>query len=450
MAADIVSYGIVPDGRNVGEGLMKAMKELGEVVLTEGVYTTGPIDVPSGTHLVLEEGAVLRFIPDFSIYPPVFTRWEGVKCWAMHPCIFINEAENVTISGKGTIDGSGQPWWDLAWDRRHRHVTEPESDIEKHFASLNPDYKEQPGGGGGRDHQFLRPALIQIAKSRGVTIEGVNIINSPFWTIHPVFSDGVIIRNVHIKNPYDAPNTDGIDIESTSNVEVLDSIVDVGDDGIALKSGSGIDGIRDNVPTKNVRISGCTVRAAHGGAVIGSETAAEISGLVVEDCVFDGTDRGIRIKSRRTRGGLIHDVVFRRITMKNNLCPFVINMYYRCGTTDQRLFSLDSLPVDEGTPVLYNVTVEDCHAEGSRSSAGMVVGLPESPVRNIVIRNSVFAVSPEADRPVDESDMYEGLPDVPSRGFRIRNASVVLDNLRVVSDQPDIIIEDGVELISKD
>ena len=440
------NYEIAADGTDVREELMMALAEKHEVVLKEGVYLTGPVVIPSDARLVLEKGAVLRFIPDFTAYPPVFTRWEGVKCWAMHPCIYINEAVNVTITGEGTIDGSGKPWWDIVSDRRQRGIREPQSELEKKFAQLNPDYRSQPGGGGGRDYQFMRPPLIQIKSSRNVVIEGVNIINSPFWTIHPLFSDGVVIKNVNIKNPYEAPNTDGIDIESSSAVRVLDSVVDVGDDGIALKSGSGEDGIKDNIPTRDVVIRGCTVRSAHGGAVIGSETAAEISDLVVEDCFFDGTDRGIRIKSRRTRGGLIHDIVFRRIRMKDNLCPFVINMYYRCGTDDMSLFSLDPLPVNSGTPRIYNVTIEDCHAEGSGASAGMVVGLPESPVGNLVIRNSYFGVSPDADRPVSESDMYNGLPDPPSRGFRIRNAEIRIDNLTVDSDEPKIIAENGVTL----
>lgn len=441
------SYGIIADGRDVSNALTKALEEQKEVVLQEGVYYSGPIAIPSSSRLVLEKDAVLKFIPDFSIYPPVYTRWEGVKCWAMHPCLFINNANNVTICGEGTIDGSGQSWWDVVFDRRERNVYEPEMDVEKHFASLNPDYKNQPGGGGGREYQFMRPALLQIKDSSDVLIEGIRIIDSPFWTIHPLFSDHVTIKNVYIKNPAEAPNTDGIDIESSSFVEVLDSVVDVGDDGIALKSGSGPDGIKDNIPTKNVHIKGCTVRSAHGGAVIGSETAAEISGLVAEDCFFDGTDRGIRIKSRRTRGGLIHDIVFRRIRMKDNLCPFVVNMYYRCGTNDMSLFSLDSLPVNSGTPRMYNVAIEDCHAEGSRSSCGMIVGLPESPIENLVIRNSSFVISPNADKPINESDMYLGLPDPPSRGFRIRNASVVIDNLKVESDEPSIILEDGVRIL---
>ena len=446
MGAVLDSYGIAADGRDIGRALEQALKEKGRVVLPEGVYLSGPVSLPSSSTLVLEEGAVLRFIPDPSLYPPVYTRWEGVKCFAMHPCVFINESENVTIEGRGTIDGCGAFWWKMLADKRQRGVHAPETKEERMLASLNPGYEDQPGGGGGRECQFLRPPLVQIRKSRNVVIDGITMKDSPFWTVHPLFSEDVTIRNVHIVNPGDAPNTDGIDIESSCSVRVLDSVIDVGDDGIALKSGSGQDGIADNAPTKDVLVRGCIVRSAHGGAVIGSETAAEISHAVFEDCFFDGTDRGIRIKTRRTRGGLIHDAVFRRIRMKDNLCPFVINEYYRCGTCDESLFSLSPMPVDEGTPVIYGITIEDCHAEGSRASAGMAVGLPESPIRDLSIRDSSFAVAPDASEPIDRSDMYLGLPDPPSRGFRLRNAEVGICNLSVVSDSPEIIIEDGVKL----
>ena len=180
---------------------------------------------------------------------------------------------------------------------------------------MNPDYRQQADGGGGRPFQFLRPPLMQIKDSSNITLRGITVQNSPFWTLHPLFSDHIVLEGVTVLNPYDAPNTDGIDIESSTDVKVLNCSVFVGDDGIALKSGSGPDGIRDNIPTKHIVIKNCTVRSAHGGAVIGSETAAEIADVLVEDCFFDGTDRGIRIKSRRGRGGHIHDAVFRKIRM---------------------------------------------------------------------------------------------------------------------------------------
>ena len=443
---DYISLGIVPDGRDISESLMKVLSQTGEAVLSEGVYMTGPLRIPSHSRLVLEKGAVIRFIPEFDLYEPVYTRWEGVKCWCMHPCLFIDGSEDVTIEGAGVIDGSGEPWWKECLKKKGKGQG-PETELELRYAALNPDYRNQPGGGGGREFQFMRPPLIQIRKSRNVTISGVTIQNSPFWTIHPLFSEDIRLRDLTVLNPYEAPNTDGIDIESCSRVEVTGCSVFVGDDGIALKSGSGPDGIRDNVPTKDILIRECTVRSAHGGAVIGSETAAEISDVTVEDCFFDGTDRGIRIKTRRGRGGLIHDLVFRRIRMRRNLCPFVINMYYRCGTDDASLFSLEKQPVTDSTPDIHSILIEDCHGEDSLSSAGMAVGLPEMPVKGLTIRRSSFSVAEDTTASVDDSDMYRGLPTPPSRGFRLRNVEVRLDSVEVECEWERIIKEEGTVLV---
>lgn len=443
---DSAALSIKPGCDDIAEKLMDALKAEGEVLLKEGVYMTSPLDIPSHSRLVLEKGAVLKFISDFSLYPPVFTRWEGVRCWCMHPCLFIDGCEDVAIEGEGIIDGSGEPWWEECLKKKGKSCT-PSSELELKYASLNPDYKEQPGGGGGREFQFLRPPLIQIKDSRRVRISGITVQNSPFWTIHPLFSENIELDRLTIVNPYEAPNTDGIDIESCSHVSVTDCDVFVGDDGIAIKSGSGEDGIKDNVPANDILIKNCTVKSAHGGAVIGSETAAEISGITVDNCVFDGTDRGIRIKTRRGRGGLIHDLIFRNITMKENLCPFVINMYYRCGADDDALFSLDKLPVDKSTPVIHSITIENCHGYSSKASAGMAVGLPEMPIRNVTIRNSSFAVDSGTDADVDTSDMYQGLPTPPSRGFRLRNIEVTLENVTIECDGEKIIKEEGTALI---
>lgn len=433
---------------NMQKRIQDALSSSAKVVLTSGTYLTGPLDIPSYTELRIEKDATLKFIPDFEGYEPVFTRWEGVKCWCMHPCLFINNAENVILSGEGCVDGSGEVWWEQCDQNRHMLNASPSLPVEKRFEAMNPDYKNQPGGGGGRQLQFLRPALLQIKSSKNVRVESLTFMNSPFWTIHPLFTDGLVIDGVHVHNPKDAPNTDGIDIESCSNVLVQNSVVEVGDDGIALKSGSGQSGIKDGIPSENVTIKGCTVRWAHGGAVIGSETAAGINNIHVEDCFFDGTDRGIRIKTRRGRGGSIHDLFFKNIKMVDNLCPFVINMYYKCGATDMSLFALDKAPITDETPEIYGVHIDGAVATGCKSSAGMIVGLPERPVAGVEITNSHFAVSKDASRDISESDMYKGIPTPESRGFRIRYAnSVKLSGLDVECEGEKLIIEDGVELL---
>ena len=436
-------YRLYGDGRTDNTAALQELLDMkGTLVLLKGVYMTGPLTVHEDTRIEFEEGAVLKFIPDFSLYGPVYTRWEGVKCHCMHPCLYIDGARNVTITGKGTIDGSGQAWWDQANLRRNA-ADGPQTDIERMFASLNPGYEDQPGGGGGRQVQFLRPPLVQIHESSGVTIEGLTIVDSPFWTIHPVFSDRIVLRDLRIENPADAPNTDGIDIESCTDVVVESCFVHVGDDGIALKSGSGRSGIEDAAPTSRVAIRGCTVKAAHGGAVIGSETAAGIDHIEVSDCIFDGTDRGIRIKSRRGRGGSIHDLVFRNLTMNDNLCPLAVNMYYRCGCNDMSCFSLDPQPVTDETPSLYNLEITGCHGTGARASAAMIVGLPEMKVSNVKIRDCHFAVASQNLVPVSQSDMFLGLPEIDQRGIRLRFVeNLELENVHVDGVEQEIVMED--------
>jgi polygalacturonase len=274
----------------------------GTLVVQKGLWYTGPVELCSHMTLELEAGAVVSFIPEPSLYRPVKTRWEGVTSWAMHPCVFASGADHVKICGNGVFDGSGQEWWKSVPEKKLQK--KPLDPIEKELASLNPGYENQPGGGGGRSSQFLRPPLMQFYECTDVDVCGVTLQNSPFWTFHPVFCSRLNIHDVTVCNPHDAPNTDGMDIDSCTDVVIEKCRISVGDDGIAIKSGSGEDGIRINRPSRNITVKGCTVEDGHGGVVIGSETAAGIDTVKVMDCRFEGTDRGIRIKTRRGRGGV--------------------------------------------------------------------------------------------------------------------------------------------------
>ncbi len=400
------------------------------VVIPAGVYETGPVDVPSDTRLVLEEGAVLSFSDDFDAYPPVYTRWEGVDCWAMHPCFMINGASNVRIEGKGVLNGNGKKWWDYIrkWKAKGYPAVQT-LPIEKALARLNPDYRNQPGGGGGRPCQFLRPALFQIYNSKDVSIEGLTLTMSPFWTCHPVCSQNIVLRNLIIENPADSPNTDGIDIESCSGVTVCGCSVHVGDDGIAVKSGSGREMI--NGPSSgNILVEDCVVSQAHGGFVIGSETASGINGATVRNCRFLGTDRGLRIKTRRDRGGVIENITLENVYMENVICPVSVNMYYNCGSDSPSLFSLKALPVTEVTPLIRNITVKGIEARGIRRGAALLVGLPERPLENVSVTDCRFELAPVNETDL-EMDMMAGIPDSDYRGVRTINADLHFDNITI-------------------
>jgi polygalacturonase len=425
---DIVFFGAKGDGNTDNSAAFaaaqKALNEAGGGRLTvgKGIWRTGPIDLFSNTTLHLDEGAVISFIPEVERYAPVISRWEGVECYALHPLVFASGCEHVAITGKGCLDGNGLAWWDLLREKRRRGQREPESARELELAQLNKGYKNRPGGGGGRGIQFLRPPLVQFFNCSDVVLENVTLTNSPFWTLHPVFCKGIKITGISIINPQDAPNTDGIDIDSSVGVLIENCHISVGDDGIALKAGS--EKTDPKKSTGDVQVRNCAVENAHGGIVIGSETAGDIYDVLAENCLFKGTDRGIRIKSRRGRGGQIRDLEFRNLTMEDNLCPLAINMYYRCGAEGEAgkpdgVFSLNPLPFGPTTPQVKNVRISNIRASGCRASAGFIAGLPEAPVENLHIHNSVFSTNEESPVSPDNSDMFLGIPPVKEKSFRL-------------------------------
>lgn len=370
----------------------------GVVYLPPGSYRSGPLRLPDNTTLRIESGATLTFIPRFELYPPVQTRWEGQECYGMHPCIFVSGASNVSIEGGGIIDGSGEPWWEELRRRRAAGETYPKRPQELMLADLNGEVSAANSGGGGREMQFLRPPLIQFFHASRSVVRDVSCQNTPFWNTHIVYSDEVDIDSVTFRSPEDSPNTDGLNIDSSSNVRIRSCHFDLGDDCIGLKSGSGPDGLRVGRPTENVTITGCTMQRGHGGVVIGSETAGGVRNVAVSACVFDGTDRGIRIKSRRGRGGTIESVVFSGISMRNVIAPIVMNLFYRCGSGegDEELFLDEAKACGPETPAIRNVSISGVVATGVRGAAGVIAGLPESPVRDVSISNVIVSLAPGA------------------------------------------------------
>ena len=416
----------------------------GKLVVESGKWLTGPIDLIENSTLELQEGAELSFVSDPNAYPPAFTRWEGVECYAMHALIRAADCKNVCITGKGTINGNGKAWWELKKAKKEAGQTKPVEAYELALAKMNPGYENQAGGGGGRETQFLRPCLIEFVNCQHVTLEGVHIKDSPFWTIHPLYVDDLTLQNLKVENPYSAPNTDGIDVDSCTNVKILGCYVAVGDDGICLKSGSGPDGIRVNKPTVNVTIKDCTVRFAHGGIVLGSETAAGIQHVHAENCDLSGTDRGIRIKSRRGRGGDLYDIELKNLVMDDTLCPIAMNMYYKGGITDTKspLFSLEKMPVTSETPRIHDVKIIGCTGKNCKASAGFIVGLPEMPIDNLEIRDCHFTTDESSKESPMNSDMFYGLPEVTVKSFRVRNApGAKFENVRIDGPKETFIYE---------
>jgi polygalacturonase len=384
-AFDVRDFGAVPDGKTkctdaVRRALAAARAHGGGTVLFgPGEYLTGPIRLESHITLHIDAGARVKFSDDFDDYlPMVRSRWEGTEVINFSPLIYADHVEDVAIEGSGTLDGQGQRWWQfyraLRAEQKKTGRWNTDSRWQKEFAARNPAL-ELPDDAALLKAGFLRPPFVQILDSRRVSIRDVKLVSSPFWTINPVYCDNVTVRGVTIENPSDAPNTDGIDPESCRNVHISDCLIDTGDDCITIKSGRDQQGRRINRPAENTTITNCTMLHGHGGVVIGSEMSGGVRNLVASNCVFDGTDRGIRIKSTRGRGGVVENVRMSNIVMRNIVEEAItVNLSYTSAPPE---------PVSERTPHFRNIRIDGVSGQADR--AGTLQGLPETLLENVAL-----------------------------------------------------------------
>jgi polygalacturonase len=422
---NVRDFGAIADGKsNDTQAIREAIDHCverggGTVYFPPGAYRSATIHLHSNMTLYADSGATTLFSDDFDDYPPVRTRWEGIECYGFSPLIYGFELENVSIVGRGTLDGQGRRWWEKLRSRRATGRIRPETRWEKELARMNQAYETAGSGGGGREMQFLRPPLIQLMGCRNVSIRDVTCTNSPFWNTHLVCCDDAVIEGVRFRNPKNAPNTDGLDLDSCSNVRVSNCLFDVGDDCLCLKAGIGEDGRKAGRPTENITVTNCTMLQGHGGVVFGSETAGGIRDVSVSNCIFEGTDRGIRIKSRRNRGGVVEDIHFSDIIMKNVLCPFVINMFYRCGSKPEEdwLFTETPQPISETTPQVRGLSLANITDRQVRAAAGFIYGLPERPVQNLRLINVSIEVEPDAQQTARDAAMIRGIDPGPRKGL---------------------------------
>jgi polygalacturonase len=245
------------------------------------------------------------------------------------------------------------------------------NDVKKLYAETNQDYVLS------MQRRFFRPPFIQPIRCKSFRIEGITIVNSPFWTINPEFCENVTIDRVTINNPL-SPNTDGINPESCRYVRISNCHISVGDDCITLKSGRDLQGRNLQAPNENITITNCTMLAGHGGVVIGSEMSGGVKKVVISNCVFDGTDRGIRIKSTRGRGGVVEDIQISNIVMKNiQEEAIILDMLYTKMPVE---------PVSDRTPIFRNINISN--VTGSDVLIPFKIrGLEESPITNITFTN---------------------------------------------------------------
>ncbi|UOQ50037.1 glycoside hydrolase family 28 protein [Gracilibacillus caseinilyticus] len=419
---NIKEFGAVP-GRDATDAIQRAIDSCeehggGTVYIPAGIYETGPIELKSNITLYLENGARLSFSEDFERYPVVETRWSGYVCHGFMPLIYANRVTNVSIKGDGVIDGNGRAWWDI--NSRLRQGESYQSPRTKEIAEANADFTEPADTNLVEwPSQFLRPPLIQFFRSEHIRISEVTVCNSPFWNTHLVFCNNVSIQQVHFQNPSDTPNGDGLDIDSCQNVRIADCHFDVGDDCVVLKSGINEDGRKYHVPTKNVTVTNCTMHHGHGGVVLGSENSGGIENVTVANCVFDGTDRGIRIKTNRERGSYIRNLLVQNIMMDDVLCPIAINSFYRHGVSKSNPELLDAAPVEvsEKTPVVEHIKINNIIAKNCRAAAAFIYGLPEMPVKHVSLEHVTLEMTQDESIPGGEPDMVREVIDMAGEGM---------------------------------
>ena len=361
-----------------------AAKGGGTVRLTAGTYLSAPVMLKSNITLQLDKGATLLGSPDHADYPEITEfRLPGVQS-----LVSSTNAENVSITGEGTIDGNGESWWQMARTIRNAGVM-------------------------GNPHP--RPRLVVFDHCKHVRIDGVTIQNSPMWQVVPYYSDDVVIHNIRVLAPQHSPNTDAVDPFSSSNVRIDHLYADTGDDDIAIKSGA-IDSPGGDDPSRDITISDCTFLHGHGLS-IGSEIAGGARNIVAERIHFDGTDNGIRVKANRDRGNEVGNLVFRDIEMKDVKNPLVISEYY------PRILPPESAvapaPVTRLTPHFHNIVIRNVTATGA-AIAGAIVGLPEAPITDVVLQNVNLS---------------------GEKGLSIGYANVTGQNVKVQAAQGDAIIK---------
>ena len=353
----------------------------GIVRIPEGTYYTGALVLKSGVELNLSDGATLRFMRNKSntYYPVRFSRWEGVECMNFSPFIYADGAEDIAVTGTGTLDGAADEFNWMPW--KFGYFGEKDQQIQRErLFTFNAERTDPEQRIFDDTVSMLRPPFIQFYRCRNVLIRDVRIANSPFWEVNPVLCDNVLIRGIHVEtNLY---NNDGVDPECSRNVLIEDCYFQTGDDCIAIKSGRNQDGRRVGVPTANVVIRRNHFSNGHGGITIGSEISGGVHHIFADENSFDSPnlDYPIRFKTNAKRGGSLDNIYVRNsVVNKSRVAIVHADFFYEEGRNGSHL------------PDLHNIVID-----GFLTRAGGCIdakypfylkGFADAPIRNVTFRN---------------------------------------------------------------
>ncbi|WP_264550736.1 glycoside hydrolase family 28 protein [Flavobacterium sp. N2038] len=390
---NINDFGAIADGKTINTlAFEKAIQKCaanggGKVVVPNGKYLTGPIHLESNVNLHLEDQAEILFSTNSKDYPLIHTSFEGTELMNYSPLIYARNKTNVAITGKGTLNGQANNanWWSWCGNKRFGWEKGQPSQLDP----LNRDNLVEMAEKGipvaerifGEGH-YLRPNFIEFFECNTVLVKDITVVNAPFWILHPLKSNNVIIDGVTVNSH--GPNNDGCDPEYSQNVIIRNCTFNTGDDCIAIKSGRDGDGRRVGIPSKNIIVQNCKMIDGHGGVVMGSEITAGVNNVYVENCVMDSPelDRAIRIKTNSKRGGTTEDIFVRNIevgTVKE--CVLRVTMFY----------DLYGNQVGNFVPTIRNISLENIKVKNGGKFGILADGYKESPIENITFKNVTIA-----------------------------------------------------------
>ena len=411
-----VSGGVVSNTKAFKETILAAAEHGGKVVVPNGVWLTGPIELKSGVELHLEDNAVILFDKNAEEYPLIVTDFEGIARIRATSPIWADGEEDIAITGNGVIDGSGHLWRPVKEFKMTRRQWAKLLEKSPYVLEGNEDgiwvptksiYDGRNSGEVFPDHEgaleeavpyydFYRPVMVSLKHCKRVLLEGVLFKNSPAWCLHPYFCEHLTVRHLRVNNPYYAQNGDGIDIDSCKNVEVCYSDFSTGDDGICIKSGKDKEARKIEGPCENIYIHDCYVGQSHGGFVIGSEMSRDVRNILVENCTFIDSDIGIRLKSSIGRGGVVEDIYIKNINMVNMLQEAVIitmNYVHVNMNYDEPIVESENA---EDIPEFRNIYLENCQCQGAKTAI-KIAGIKGKPhtIHDVYIKDCQFVADEE-------------------------------------------------------